>query len=129
MATFEYTGINESATVSLKAGAALTSPKGIALALDGDGLKLPSAGADVVGIAIISNEDAAAVGDRVDVQVKDIGKIYAGGAVTLGALVSVDAAGKAVAAATGDMVLGRALSAATAAGDLIDVQILHAGKA
>ena len=129
MATFEYTGINESATISLKAGAALTSPKGIALALDGDGLKLPSAGADVVGIAILTNEDSVAAGDRVDVQIKDIGKIYAGGAITLGALVSVNAAGKAVAAQTGNTILGRALSAATAAGDLIDVQILHAGKA
>ena len=128
MATFEYSGINESVTISLKAGAALTSPKGIALALDGDGLKLPSAGADVVGIAIISNEDAVAVGDRVDVQIKDIGKIYAGGAITLGALVSVDAAGKAVAATAGSVIFGRALSAATAAGDLIDVQILHAGS-
>ena len=128
MATFEYSGINESVTISLKAGAALTSPKGIALALDGDGLKLPSAGADVVGIAIISNEDAVAVGDRVDVQIKDIGKIYAGGAITLGALVSVDAAGKVVAAKAGDVIFGRALSAATAAGDLIDVQILHAGS-
>ena len=129
MATFEYTGINESATIVLQAGAALTSPKGVALALDEDGLKLPSAGDDVVGIAILSNEDAVAIGGRVDVQIKDIGKMYAGGAVTLGALVSVDAAGKAVAATEGDAILGRALSAATAAGDLIDVQILHAGNA
>ena len=126
---YEYTGINESATISLKAGAALTSPKGIALALDGDGLKLPSAGADVVGIAILTNEDSVAAGDRVDVQIKDIGKIFAGGAITLGALVSVNAYGKAVAAQAGDTILGRALTAATAAGDLIDVQILHAGGA
>lgn len=129
MATYEYSGINSSATISLLAGAALTNPKGIALALDEDGVKLPSAGADVVGIALITNDDSVAVGGRVDVQIKDIGKIYAGGAISLGALVSVDAAGKAVAAQAGDTILGRALAAATAAGDLIDVQILHAGGA
>ncbi len=129
MATFEYTGINESATISLKAAAALTSPKGIALALSGSGLALPTAGADCVGIALINNEDSVAAGDRVDVQIKDIGKIYAGGAITLGALVTVDAAGKAVTATQGDVILGRALTAATAAGDLIDIQILHAGTA
>ena len=127
MATFEYSGINESTTVSLKAGVDLTEPKGIALALDGDGLKLPSAGADCVGIAIISNEDAVKTGGRVDVQIKDIGKMFTGGAVALGALVSVDAEGKAVTAASGKQIFGRALSPATAPGDLIDVQIMHAG--
>ncbi len=128
MATYEYSGINSSAVISLLAGAALTSPKGIALALDGDGLKLPSAGADVVGIALLTNDDSVAAGGRVDVQIKDIGKIFAGGSITQGALVTVDAYGKAVAASAGDTILGRALTGASS-GDLITILIMHAGGA
>ena len=95
MSTFEYSGINESATVDFLAKAALTAPKGIFLALDSDGAKLPSAGGDVVGIAIISNPDAVAAGGRVDVQVKDIGLVYASASFAAGALLTTDAAGKA----------------------------------
>ena len=53
MSTYEYTGINSSVTIDLLAGAALTGPNAVALALDSDGAKLPSAGGDVVGIAIL----------------------------------------------------------------------------
>lgn len=127
MATYEYSGINSSATVSLLAGAALTNPKGIALALDEDGLKLPAAGADVVGIALLTNDDAIATGGRVDVQIKDVGKVFAGGTFNQGDLLTVDAAGKAVAATSGNIVFARALTPATAAGDLVTVQILHCG--
>ena len=127
MSTYEYTGINSSATVDFLAGAALTAPKGIALALDGDGVKLPSAGADVVGIALINNPDAVEAGGRVDVQVKDIGLWTAGGSFAAGALLATDAAGKAVTAASGKKIIARALEAATAAGDLVKVQILNAG--
>lgn len=127
MATYEYSGINSSATISLLAGAALTSPKGIALAFDEDGLKLPSAGADVVGIALLTNDDAVAVGGRVDVQIKDVGKVFAGGTFDQGDLLTVDATGKAVAASSGDTVFARALAPASASGDLVTVQIMHCG--
>jgi len=127
MATYEYSGINSSATVSLLAGAALTNPKGIALAFDEDGLKLPSAGADVVGIALLTNDDSVAVGGRVDVQIKDIGKVFAGGSFDQGDLLTVDATGKAVKAAAGKTVFARALTPASASGDLVTVQIMHCG--
>ncbi len=127
MATYEYSGINSSATISLLAGAALTNPKGIALALDEDGVKLPSAGADVVGIALLTNDDAVAAGGRVDVQIKDVGKVFAGGSFDQGDLLTVDATGKAVKATGGDTVFARALAPASASGDLVTVQIVHCG--
>jgi len=127
MSTFEYSGINSSATVDFLAKAELTEPKGIFLALDSDGVKLPSAGGDVVGIAIISNQDVVPAGGRVDVQVKDIGLVYASASFAAGALLATDAAGKAKAASSGNTVVARALEAAGSAGDLVKVQLINAG--
>ena len=127
MATFEYTGINTSATIDLLAASALTAPKGIALALSSSGVALPSAGGDVVGIAIISNPDSVPAGGRVDIQVKDIGLWTAGGTFDAGDLLATDAAGKAVEAAAGKRIVARALEGAAAAGDLVKVQIINAG--
>lgn len=127
MATFEYTGINSSATVDFLAGAKLTEPKGIGLALGTSGVTLPTAGGDIVGIAIISNPDVVETGERVDVQVKDIGLMKAGGAFNAGALLAVDATGKAVTAASGKTIVARALETASAAGDLVKVQLINCG--
>ncbi len=128
MATYEYAQINESPVVSFKAAAALTAPKALALALGSSGVALPSAGADCVGIALISNPDSVASGGAVDVQVKDLPPWEASGAITAGALLATTAAGKAAAATTGNYVIARALEAATAAGDLIKVQLINAGS-
>ena len=127
MATFEYTGINSSATVDFLAGAKLTEPKGIGLALGASGVTLPTAGGDIVGIAIISNPDVVETGERVDVQVKDIGLMKAGGSFNAGAMLAVDAAGKAVTAASGKTIVARALETASAAGDLVKVQLINCG--
>ena len=127
MATYEYAQINESPTVSLKAASALTAPKAIALALGASGVALPSAGAACVGIALISNPDSVASGGDVDIQIKDIGLWEASAAITAGALLATTAAGKAVTATSGDYIIARALEAATAAGDLIRVQLINAG--
>lgn len=128
MATYEYAQINESPVVSFKAASSLTAPKALALALGASGVALPSAGAACVGIALISNPDSVASGGDVDVQVKDIALWEASAAITAGALLATTAAGKAVTASTvGHYIIARALEAATAAGDLIKVQILNAG--
>ena len=129
MATYEYTGINSSATIDLLAASELTAPKGIALALSSSGAALPSAGGDVVGIAIISNPDSVPAGGRVDVQVKDIGLWTAGATFDAGDLLATDASGKAVEAAAGNRIVARALEGAAAAGDLVKVQIINAGLA
>ena len=127
MSTYEYTGINSSATIDLLAASALTAPKGIALKLTSSGAALPSAGGDIVGIAIISNPDTVPAGDRVDVQIKDIGLWTAGGTFDAGDLLATDAAGKAVKATAGDIAVARALEGAGAAGDLVKVQLIFAG--
>lgn len=127
MSTYEYTGINSSATVDFLAAADLVEPKGIGLKLTDSGVSLPTAGGDIAGIAIISNPDSVKAGERVDVQVKDIGLAKAGAAFNAGALLAVDATGKFVAATSGQLMIARALEAANAAGDLVKVQLINAG--
>ena len=80
-----------------------------------------------VGLLIPETEDSVAAGDDVTVQVKDIGLWTVGAAVDAGALLMSDANGKAVAATAGKFVLAQALEAATAAGQVIHVQIIKAG--
>jgi hypothetical protein len=84
--------------------------------------------ADTVGLATtataasigITDEITVASGQRVDVIVAGIAWVTAGAAVTLGAPLTADAQGRAVAAAAvGDRIVGFALEAAAAAGDRI----------
>lgn len=123
--TFIGSTINESATVTFKAKAELKGNQGLALALNAGKLELPAAGANVLGLSLFTNDDAKA-GDSLTVQVKDIGKWIAGGAVAAGDELAVDAAGKAVKAAEGQFIVGIALSAA-AAGTVISVQLTKSG--
>lgn len=123
--TFIGSTINESATVTFKAKAELKGNQGLALALNEGKLELPAAGANVLGLSLFTNDDAKA-GDSLTVQVKDIGKWIAGGAVAAGDELAVDAAGKAVKAAEGQFIVGIALSAA-AAGTVISVQLTKSG--
>nr|DAW51859.1 MAG TPA: capsid fiber protein [Caudoviricetes sp.] len=124
--TFIGSTINESATVTFKAKAELKGNQGLALALNEGKLELPAAGANVLGLSLFTNDDAKA-GDSLTVQVKDIGKWIAGGAVAAGDELAVDAAGKAVKAAEGQFIVGIALSAAAAAGTVISVQLTKSG--
>ena len=111
----------------LPAKVALTNARYLALVVDGGKVKLPSAGANVIGIAIGETDDAVAADADVDIQIKEIGKWVAGGAISVGAELATDANGKAVTATSGDFIVGIALTAATAAGDLVQVQITKSG--
>lgn len=124
--TFIGSTINESATVTFKAKAELKGNQGLALALNDGKLELPTAGANVLGLSLFTNDDAKA-GDSLTVQVKDIGKWIAGCAVAAGDELAVDAAGKAVKAAEDQFIVGIALSAAAAAGTVISVQLTKSG--
>lgn len=124
--TFIGSTINESATVTFKAKAELKGNQGLALALNEGKLELPAAGANVLGLSLFTNDDAKA-GDSLTVQVKDIGKWIAGGAVAAGDELAVNAAGKAVKVAEGQFIVGIALSAAAAAGTVISVQLTKSG--
>lgn len=129
MATYFGTSINESPTVVFPAGEALDDARGIAVTLENNGtVKKATAGAVVFGLAIIETDDSVAVGDDVDVQIKDIGKWVAGAdGIKTGDLLASDANGKAVVATSGNFIVGVALSAAEKAGTWVKVQINKCG--
>lgn len=133
MANFNGVQINQSVTITEIAGADVKDIRNLIVKYDENGAVVPAtAGTDIpVGIAIIEAgyNDASGLesgkvteGDDVDIQVKDIGYVLAGGTIKKGAEVTADKDGKAVAAAAGNYVLGIALSNA-AAGSYVRVQI------
>ena len=126
---FIGTSINESAVISAKAGAAISNGAMLAAAMGSTGTVsvVGTAGAEAVGLIIPETDATIASGDDVTVQVKDIGLWIAGAAVNAGAMLMSDANGKAVTATAGKFVLAQALEAASAAGQVIHVQIIKAG--
>ena len=121
------TSINESPVIAAQAGQAITNGALLAVAMDADGVKVVStAGGVAVGL-LIPETDNVAAGDTVTVQVKDMGLWKVAAAVTAGDLLTPDATGKATKAAAGNFIL--ALEAATAADQVIHVQIIKAGFA
>ena len=128
MGTMIGTSVNDSATVVFPAGEALSNARGLAVVLDDGKIKKATAGAAILGLAIIETDDSIAVGDDVDVQIKDIGKWVVGAAgIKAGDMLTSDANGKAVVATTGDFIAGIALSSATSAGSLVKVQLTKSG--
>lgn len=120
-----YTGtqINPTATYSFKASAKLDDVRGKLVTVSTTGVALATgATSPIMGIAIISNDAPIAAGDDVDVQIKEIGYVKAGGTITAGALLTSDSNGCAVAATSG-YVIGQAMSDGVA-GDYIPVQIV-----
>lgn len=127
MATYFGTSINDSPTIVLSAKEKIEGVQGIALAISDGQLTKPTAGANVIGLALFTNDETVAAGDDITVQVKDIGKWIAGEAVAVGDELTTDANGKAVKATDDNFITAIALSKATAAGDVISVQIVKAG--
>lgn len=128
MATHIGTTINESPVIVRPAAVDIEAARGIALALDSDGnFALPTAGANVVGISLMTTDEKVATGDDITVQIKDIGKWVAGAEITPGTELTTDAEGKAVPATTGNFITAIALSGATSAGTLVKCQIVKAG--
>lgn len=125
--TYFGTSINESPTITLPAKEKLENVQGIALAISDGALVKPTAGANVIGLSLFTNDETIAAGDDITVQVKDIGKWITAEAIAVGDELTTDATGKAVKAADGNFITAVALSKATAAGDVIKVQIIKAG--
>ena len=134
MANRNFNGvqINQSVTIVEQAGAAITDARNRILAYNtsGDAILAASGAVIPVGVAIIEagandisgvTSGAVAVGDDIDIQIKDIGYVIAGAAITKGAEVMA-ADGLAVPATAGNYVVGIALSAA-AKDDYCRVQI------
>lgn len=125
----EYIGssINESATVVYPADEAISDARAIAVALDEGGVvKLPAAGANVLGLTIMETDEAVAAGEDVNVQIKEIGKWATAEAIKAGDELATDATGKAVVAASGKFIVGIALNDA-ASGAIVDVQLTKSG--
>ncbi|MDE7313587.1 MAG: DUF2190 family protein [Eubacterium sp.] len=127
MATYLGSNINESPTIVLPAGDKLENARAIALAIKDGAVIKPEAGAHVIGISLIETDETVDKGSDVDIQIKDIGKWVAGEEVTVGTELAADAEGMAVAAKSGDFIVGVALSNASEAGTWIKVQIIKAG--
>lgn len=125
---FIGTSINESPVIAAKAAAAIEAGAMLAVTMGATGVSKATAGAAAVGL-LIAETDTVAAGDDVTVQVKDIGLWKTGAAVTAGALLASDANGKAITATSGKFIVAQALEAATAADQVIHVQIIKAGYA
>lgn len=136
MANRNFNGvqINESVTISEIAGAAITDCRSRIMKYDANGnVVLATSGADIpVGIALIeagindiSGEESGkvAAGDDVDIQIKDIGYVLAGGEIKKGGEIAAGTDGVAMAAKAGEYVVGVALSAVAKAGEYCRVQI------
>ena len=126
--TYITPSVNPSAIISEKAGTDLNQPAFFIAKFDSLGTVVKAdAGECALGVFVPTNDDTIISGDGVDIQVKDIGYVKAGAAITKGAAVTSDANGKAVPAAAGNFILGYALSAAANADEVILVQITKSG--
>lgn len=123
------TSINESPVIAAKAAASIDNGAMLAVAMGASGVSVAGAGVAAVGLLIAETKGKVAAGDDVTVQVKDIGLWKTGAAVAAGALLASDANGKAITAASGKYIVAQALEAATAADQVIHVQIIKAGYA
>ena len=124
------TTINPSPTVVVKAAAALAdAPAYKAITAGG---AVAGAGAHALGIAIPMNDEPVPQGGDIHVQIKDIGTwkvgtITSGSEIAAGDELASDANGCAIKAASGKFIIGVALEAATATGQIIPVHIRMAG--
>ena len=140
MANRNFNGvqINQSVTIVEQAGAEIADVRNRIMAYDGDGNVVLAADGSVVlvGIALIESgvNDISGVesgkvntGDDVDIQIKDIGYILAGGDIAKGDEVTASS-GLAVKAESGNYVVGIALSA-VAKDEYCRVQVMKYQKA
>lgn len=136
MANRNFNGvqINESVTITEVAGAAIADCRNRIMKYDANGnVVLATRGEDIpVGIALIeaglndiTGEDSGKVadGDDVDIQIKDIGYVLAGEEIKKGGEITAGTDGVAMAAKTGNYVVGIALSSVEKAGEYCRVQI------
>lgn len=88
-----------------------------------DGTVILSAAATDKHVGIVQNKPA--IGAAANIQILGTAKVIAGGAISVGAWVTSDGSGQAVATTNaGDVIIGKYLGvAAAASGDIIEVQL------
>lgn len=126
----EYNGlsINDSATIAMEAAAELKDSRCLAVKFDEDGKGvLCGKGENAIGILLADIDSTIEADGQMDVQVKDMGRWTAGAEIKPGDELACDADGKAAVAASGDFIVGVALTKAAAAGEIIKVQITKSG--
>lgn len=118
------TSINNSATITEKAGAQ-ADYRGKAVKYDSSGnvVLCSAAGEAAIGIGILTNDETTASGADVDIQVKEMGVAIAGGTIAKGDALAVNTSAQLVKSTAGNFVIATALEAATAAGQMIKIQI------
>lgn len=122
------TMVNESPTIVGKASAEITGGSFLAAKFDvNGGIVLAGAGENAIGILLADTPEDVAVGDNVTAQIKDIGLWKVGAAVNPGDELTSDSNGKAVKAVAGNFITAVALEKATAADQIIKVQIVKSG--
>lgn len=127
--------MNNSATIRDVLAADVQDAPHKAVAYNTDGkLALPATDGDpAIGVVLcdapVNSSGVTPTGTEIDVLIKDIGLIEAGAAVTKGDLLTVTTDGTIRKAAAGEYILGIAMTAATAAGELAQVYITHGGYA
>ena len=121
------TSINESPVIVDKAGEVLADVRGKAVKYADGAIVLAGANEAVIGVGIMTNDENIAVGADVDIQIKDIGLVRAGGKITKGSELSADAEGNFVTASTG-YVAAIALDDAAEAGIYIKARLVSYKK-
>jgi len=114
---------NPALFASREAGEAMTTKQHYIVQLDATGKIEVAEGATDLIVGVLQNTPAA--GEQATYAYGGVAKVKAGGTVGIGAWVTTDSNGKAVATTTdGDIVIGRHIgTAAGADGDLIEVQL------
>ncbi len=120
--------INQSATISVRAGADIGAGAGLAVKFDKSGNAVPcsAAGESALGILLMQQGETKS-GEDMSVQIKDAGTAVSGGAIACGDMVSAGADGRIIKAQSGHFILGVALGACSSAGAHIPVQIAKCG--
>ncbi len=126
---------NASNTISERLGADIPNAPHKAVMFDSNGdVVLAADPSKAIGILLSdtpqTDSDAAPTakkGSAVSILIKNIGLLEAGESITKGALVTINASGQGVPAASGSFIFGRAFSSASAAGQLFQVQINPSG--
>jgi len=109
---------NNQVCISLEAGQDLSAKQYFFVSVASDGQVDPT-GDGAAAVGVLQNDPAAA-GRAAEICIGGVTKVSAGGTIAAGAAVASDAAGEAVTATTGDVILGTALEGASD-GDVISI--------
>ena len=116
--------INNSATIVENAGADIVAPAHKAVMYDVDGnVVIATSGDKAIGLILSSSPDPIKAGRQVHFLVKEIGLGEAGGAISKGDFVTVNATGQLIKATSGAFIFGRAFTSTTEAGEAVQVQV------